>query len=219
VVSLKKLAKRLRHEASANPKKAAVLGLLLLMAIYFWAPLVRRWVLPEAGAEGQSADVRSSAGAQGALDGPSPGDERRGTSVGPEPLDWQQVLAGMASDPRTRPAAGLLRRRNPFVAPMVAGGRGPADLAAQAAPWTPEQLGLQLSATVVGPARRTAMINGRAFRQGRTVTVTKDGRQIEFRLVEIRPRQVVLEGNGQRFVLSIPEPPGAGRIELAGSAP
>ena len=39
-MNLNKLARQLRREAMANPKKAAVLGLLLLVALYFWGPLV-----------------------------------------------------------------------------------------------------------------------------------------------------------------------------------
>ena len=43
-MSLERFAKRLRREVIANPKKAAILGIMLLVAIYFWTPLVMGWM-------------------------------------------------------------------------------------------------------------------------------------------------------------------------------
>jgi hypothetical protein len=39
-VKLDKLLKRLKKDAAASPQKAGALGLMILVAIYFWAPLV-----------------------------------------------------------------------------------------------------------------------------------------------------------------------------------
>src|SRR6266576_3193818 len=43
-VNLEKLAKQLRRDLAANPKKAAALGLMVLVALYFWGPLAWKWV-------------------------------------------------------------------------------------------------------------------------------------------------------------------------------
>ncbi|MBW8884592.1 MAG: hypothetical protein JF612_07410, partial [Planctomycetia bacterium] len=42
-VNLEKLAKQLRRDTAANPKKAAALGLMILVALYFWGPLAWKW--------------------------------------------------------------------------------------------------------------------------------------------------------------------------------
>src|ERR1700681_3555557 len=34
---------KLRREIAANPKKAGILALLLIVAIWFWAPLLGKW--------------------------------------------------------------------------------------------------------------------------------------------------------------------------------
>ena len=38
-----RFARRLRREIAANPKKAGVLALLLVVAIWFWTPLMAKW--------------------------------------------------------------------------------------------------------------------------------------------------------------------------------
>ncbi len=42
------LIRRLRRETKANPAKAAALAVVLLVAIWFWVPLVVRWCSPSA---------------------------------------------------------------------------------------------------------------------------------------------------------------------------
>ena len=43
-MKLDKLVKTFRRDLAANPMKAGVLGVLLLGGLYFWGPLVWKWV-------------------------------------------------------------------------------------------------------------------------------------------------------------------------------
>ena len=52
LVKLHKLAKQARRDLLANPKKAAILGLMLLVALYFWGPLLWKWFAPAGGKKG-----------------------------------------------------------------------------------------------------------------------------------------------------------------------
>ena len=54
-VKLDKLTKQLRRDIAANPKKAAALGLMVLVALYFWGPLVWSWFAPAAARESSKA--------------------------------------------------------------------------------------------------------------------------------------------------------------------
>lgn len=64
---------------------------------------------------------------------------------------------------------------------------------------------LKLTSTMAGSQRPTALINGKIFELGQEVA--------EFKLVEIRPREVVLERGEIRFVLKIQEALGKGGEE------
>ena len=45
-MKLDKLLKQAKRDLVASPKKAAVLGLMLLVAAYFWGPLLWKWMAP-----------------------------------------------------------------------------------------------------------------------------------------------------------------------------
>ncbi|MHC4180828.1 MAG: hypothetical protein ACYSWU_25290, partial [Planctomycetota bacterium] len=113
----------------------------------------------------------------------------------------------------------LLGRRDPFL--ISSTGSAAAELKDEPGETlleaTPENLGMVLSGIIVGPRRRVAQINGRSYRQGKTVRLVRDGQQIEFTLAAVYPRRIVLKRNGEQFELTIPAPVRSGRIELLGS--
>ncbi len=67
---------------------------------------------------------------------------------------------------------------------------------------TPAEAGLALSSTIVGAGERTALIGRDVYREGDTIATTRG--EGEFRLVEIRPREVVLERSGKLYRLGLP---------------
>jgi hypothetical protein len=217
-VNLKKIAKRLRREASANPKKAVVLALLLLVALYRWAPLVATWLSddePQADRTAQTGSAHVPPADKEMLEREGPGDA---ASKREEPPRWDQVVRWREQDPRTVASALMAKRRDPFRLEFEAAEsesereKEPQPVVAAA---TPRDLGLGLSATVVGVSRRVAMIDGKAYTEGKTIARMKDGQRFEFALVRILPRHVVLGQGDRRFVLAIPRGTSSGTIERA----
>jgi len=201
-VSLDRYWKQLRREATRNPKKAAILGGMLLVAVYFWAPLVAGWIQPSSG--GAPPPPPTTAANLTGFD-PTP------KAASPKPAapesvksSWQELTQWMEHDPRTRPAAELAAARDPFHAVETA---KPVEVrAAPAEVRLPsvESLGLMLSTTVVGGKRPMARINGKTYALGSAVEVSVDGQKQSYQLVEVRDRSVVLEREHVRFELLLP---------------
>jgi hypothetical protein len=222
-----KLLKRLRREAAKNPGKAAVLGLLCLVALYFWAPLLAGWFTGSettgsaaATMAAVSADLPSgepSATAPGSLTGDASGtagQEGSGTRH-----TWQEVARWIDADRRMKPADDLVVRRDPFAFPRAAvveekpveEEEGEAESAVEGA--TPESLGMALASTIIGPRRRVARIGGKTYAEGEVIEIAKDGRTHAFRLSAVEPRRVVLSRDGEHYELAIPVAGSSGRIE------
>ena len=196
-VSLNRTVKRLRREIGSDPKKAALLGVMGLVAVYFWLPLAWGWIKPNAPG-GMPANAVPSA--------------QNDTTNTPAALTnqeaktpqytWRQVSEWTRADAKKRPLAPRRQQRDPFIANEI---RGEEDNKALAkGPLTPADLGMVLSATIVG-SRPIAHINGKKYQQGDTIKVTVDGKQMAFTLVEVRLRNVVLERNGEQFELNGPK--------------
>jgi hypothetical protein len=203
------ILKKLRREATANPKKAAILGLLSLAALYFWAPLLRQWTAPErnaasSGSASPAVPVASAAPMAGALATPPVA----AAAPAPASLHWRELAAAIDSDPRMQPVKpkhDSNAARDPFVAPKaeVVQERGPETGELADAGKTPDDLGVFLSSTIVGAARRTAVVNGKVYGPGRELHAD-DG--VVFVVKQIEPWGIVLERAGRRFELELPKP-------------
>lgn len=219
-----KLGKRFRRELTTSPKKAAVLGLLALVAMYYWTPLVWGWVAKHDDA----ADAKPAAVASPT---PSAANPTSTPSTAPTKTDvpqlsWQQVVKLMQRDPRTLAADVTALRRDPFLLPRpdVAKLKADAEASAaaeagksQATAATPQSLGLNLSSTIIGSNRRVARISGRTYELGQTVQVLKDGQTIAFTLAEVHARRAVLVRDNKKYELTIPDPLQSRKIELSRS--
>jgi len=200
-----------------HPKKAAVLGLLVLVAVYFWSPLVWGWfVKDEPSVETSSATEDSD------FDPMVLADSSKATPSPPEPTPahpWQLLVEWRENDPTTTTAPGLSDRRDPFrsLEPEVADAELEDESRTVEAAVTPESIGLELAGTLVGPDHSVALINGKAYREGKTIASTKDGESIEFELSEVHPRRIVLRRLGEQFELTIPQQTRSGRIEQIGA--
>lgn len=213
---------------TANPKKAAFLGLLLVVAMYYWAPLVWGWIGP---ANSHAKEAKAALGqeipspnATGAVPSPGSTGDPNTTTQGKKPTpdrSWDELVRCIEQDPRMKPAGGLASSRDPFHPVVREVAEKPKNdemkAAEAAATMTPEKLGLVLSSTVIAPRRRTALVNGRAYEQGQTIHAAKDGRQYEFTLSEVHPRRIVLKREDRQYELAIPRPASTGRLEMYGS--
>jgi hypothetical protein len=221
-VKLDKLATQLRREALAHPKQAAVLGLVAVVAVYFWFPLIRKWCSKdEADAPVAVQSSRAPSPAVTAAPAAASVSSPAKPQLGAVPhARWQDLVQWIEGDPRTRPAGPLALSRDPFGTPKVKLEAVAAKKERPSAPEveiTPQALNLVLSATILGAQQPKARINGKTYKQGSKVIVKKDGRQYEFVVAEVEARRVVLRRDDMDYELKIPAPGQSGRIELFGS--
>ena len=206
-MKLDKLVKQIRRDASANPKKAAALGLMLLVALYFWAPLVGKWL----GNSGKKP-VRTENASLILTDDPAePTSQTKGKSAAK--FRWERVRQLIRSDPHMTTATFDTTWIDPFAAreqpPPGAAASPAAGDAATASALGPHEAGLTLTSIAIGSQRRMATISGDTYRENEMVVVGgKDNAAagMEFRVVRIGPQSVDLERGGRTFTLELSKP-------------
>jgi len=126
-VNLGKLTRQIKREALGSPKKAGALGLLCLVALYFWAPLVWGWVAPEdepkaATATKAAKTARAERRPSTTPAGPNPRQAIGGRAAAgdggddkPPGVDysWQQLDQWMQEDPLSKPPAATATPQGP----------------------------------------------------------------------------------------------------------
>jgi hypothetical protein len=228
-VNIDKLGRTLRKELTRSPKKSATLALGCVVALYFWTPLVWKWM---PGAKPNKAPTAAAA----TTSAPAPlavaAAEGQSTNKSAGKYGWNELVRWMGLDHRTKPATLDVGVRNPF-RPTPAPQQALIDEPSQAADDpsnkativeiespdpSPQQLGLILSGTIVGPRVRVATINGKTYREGAPVVVgfagntsgeddnaadASDTQRIEFTLAEVHPKRIVLLRDGKPHELTI----------------
>jgi hypothetical protein len=194
-VKLGKQLGAIRRELVANPKKTAVLLVLLAAAAWFWGPILWR----KFGGSAPPGATAASAAASG---------QNAAVSA-----DNRLVVA----DHRTGDS-GIPPAKAPAQAAPVAGGT---DAAGQPSVLlTPAEVGLVLESVVYGKAKRMAVINGEVYHEGSEIAVaTAQGTPVSFQLVRIEPNSVALKRHDRKFWLEFPRPKltGTDRIETSPS--
>jgi len=121
-------------------------------------------------------------------------------------------------------APPLTITRDPFEPPRTEVAESKAEVEDKSRPKpptiTPSAAGLVLTSTIIGPQRRIAQISGKTYVVGQAIEAVKDKETlgVAFKLVEVHPRRAILEADGQRFELTIPEPDKSSKIEFLGAA-
>ena len=207
-MSQNQFIRRLKREATRNPKKLGALGMLLVVAVWFWAPMVRGWFHKDEPVPAPQASPTAATGVPGVgipnpVGGNEPGNPPAAT------YSWDQVVEWMEKDPLTKAAETLPARRDPFRAPqdlvVVEAARARQREQRETSAITPAGLGLKLTGTIIGPQQSVALINGRTYRQGTQIACEKGGSRYSLRLVEVHRKGVVLECRGTRLQLAISE--------------
>ena len=194
-MNLEKLAKSLKKELLRSPKKAAILGVASLAAIYFWVPLIWKWSTPEGGrSSGKKAPLvqNSEAGLAGeanptvagthSLEGSATvGDTGRGSRS--STWSWETMVKALSGDARLQSAplpARLHDRFSAAPAPELeddvqraveeeakTAEKTPQQPSAEPARTpTPKELNLVLQSAIVGARRKMATISGVNYLQG-----------------------------------------------------
>lgn len=222
-MSAAKLSKQLQRELKANPQKAGMLGLLCVVAAYFWGPLVfkadeTKKTTPTGAPTAAATTIATSPAAAATPAAP----------VGKERLEWRTLSKRLQTDPLMQSVAGKPAQevtRNPFDVPVkkedptekddllaLLEEANEAGLLDDPQPVAPTQLmtstalnayPLFLTSTLVGPRARTAIINGKAYSAGAQIGKINE---VELVLVSVDPRSALIAWNGARRELRIPKP-------------
>ncbi len=210
-MKLDKLVKQLRRDLLANRKKAAILGLMVLVALYFWAPLAWKWIAPT-GKKTAKADASSLI----LEDDPAePKATKRSGSAAT--FKWEKVRDLMANDSRMASAAFNAAWRDPFAVPITE--LPPVETTPTTTPGTEteravatsapakseaEQIGLKLASVAIGPRGRSAIISGETYREGETIRIKGNESGVptaEFVVVRIDRQGVEIERAGRTLRL------------------
>ena len=191
------LSRKLQRELKTNPKKAGILAVLAVVALYFWAPLFSGWF------------GKGSAATQSPV---APATSTRTVEIRPPAatekpaVNWQQLAAWIERDPRMQPETNLVLARDPFEFPAAVPEVFSEPVAAtrqEKIEITPQSAGLSLSSTIVGPRQRMALLGGKTYRLGDTIVSRKDDDLAEFVLTEVHSRKIVLWRDGKNYELKL----------------
>ncbi|MCI0358694.1 MAG: hypothetical protein L0211_09450 [Planctomycetaceae bacterium] len=204
-MKLDKLARQIRRDLAASPKKAAALGLMVLVALYFWAPLVWGWIKSAKG------DAKPVVAASEVILEDEPADPAKSVRKQGRVFSWEKVRRKVVADPHMTPALYDATWSDPF-RPDRSPAAGPATARAPTASSQvdPAALGMKVTSVAIGPQHRTAIINGEKYREGELVPLMGANRQpvagIEFRLVHVGFHEVQLEYQAVTFTLELSRP-------------
>lgn len=202
------LVRRLQREIHGNPVKTAGLGVLLLVAAYFWAPLIAHLL----GSSEHSTQTSSAPSPpKSATFSATPAiPAHPGARPAESPIyDWRNHARQMDDDARMNESVNLTVVRDPFHEDQLAAAAAVVEKSKKTAvipSVSPAEVGLALGSTLVSNRKRIAEINGKSYAVNDQVRVIKPELDVSFRVVAIHPRRVVLERNGEQFELKIPRP-------------
>jgi hypothetical protein len=210
------IVRRIKREARNSPAKAALLAGLLGLALYCWAPLVMTWLTVDE----ESSQAASSSDAE--PDQPEQPASR--TTASENTIDekkrpkWHELRQWRQDSPWTAPA-DLAHMRDPFrVVPGTEEPVAKSEEIESSPVTTPEQtingLKIQLTGTIVGPRRRVALLDGRAYREGDVVLVEHLGTTWKLEIRRIEANRVRLGWQSIERDLVAPDRQRVGRIEL-----
>ncbi len=217
LVKLEKLVKTLRRDLAANPMKSGVLGVLLLGGLYFWGPLIWKWVGKKGSAASASVVVNSPSVAE-LTGGQSAGVQavRGATSPIEAKVQWQEVRNLRERDPLTQSAHFSPEWGHVFQVATAAAKDGTPQTIGEETKKVevgPQQLGLVLQGVTVGSKTKKAIINGVVYRELDWITAkqvegnseNKDDHHSEFKfqMVKVHRRMVELAGGGKIWTLKL----------------
>ncbi|REK18578.1 MAG: hypothetical protein DWQ42_19355 [Planctomycetota bacterium] len=223
-VSANALGRQLKQEMVAHPVKAGVLAVGVLLALWFWIPLVSQMLGYGDNTTPSKPSVAAAAptpASRAAVSSPSTAtSQTQKTPTSPatasQQVPWQQLRAWIAADPKMKSAAWPRTERDPFrplVDPRPAPRPAPGQQVVQKPVVTPESVGLELTGTLVGSPTSVAMISGKSYRFTHTedgvasvppyVQARRNDELVRFTLIAVDRKSVTLARDGRRFRLKL----------------
>lgn len=212
VVTLEKLSSQLRRDLAANPKKAAVLGLMVLVALYCWGPLVWKW------ATASTSKSPSAAATASLILTDDPADATHHAKPrGIAKFRWEKVRQQIHEDQHMQSAVFDVSWADPFgKSALVRAAETPNEPKPEQetapAEVTQQQLAdlnIVLNGVFIGARSRVATINGEPCYEGETVNLGGDNENstsLAVRVARIQRQSVLLELNGRFISLEINSP-------------
>ena len=186
-MNAERFVRQLRKEIKTNPKRAALLACLCGVGVYFWAPLVAGWVMPDDKHVVAGPAKKSGSALPAKIPGSAGKSENAGGNAGAATIPWTEHWTAIQSDSRTKPAVGLATTIDPFrpfPVPEEVADNDEAEngsdktkkqagsakaIAATPAEATPKSLGMKLTGTILGRGGRAAVIDGKVVPEGAMV--------------------------------------------------
>ena len=216
-MSIQTLKKQFQKELKTNPKKAVVLGLLALVAVYFWAPLVLKWIPGGKKSSKASAVAKTESHPTEEINAntntTNQSAEALAHPTATPSFSWDLILAWIDKDPLTASCPEIKNQHDPFkraekiieepktANPLAVGATEQAPEVVR--DLSPEALGMKLTSTIVSDRRSVAMIDNRAYALGQRVIAYDGATPLPFKLIEIRPELVLLERDKHQYALKI----------------
>lgn len=203
-MKLDKLARQIRRDIFASPKKAAALGLMSVVALYFWAPMVWGWI----GTKGSKPLTAAEAGV---ILEDDPVDTVALASKARLVFHWEKIRKQIAADPHMTPAVFQTSWQNPFRKTVQTGeeqtpSQQPQTTTDPLAAADPASAGLTLTSVAISPKVRSATISGDVYREGEIIELeSPDGTvsAVQFKLVRVEYHEVELERLGKTYKLTL----------------
>lgn len=206
-MNLSSFSQQLVRDLKASAAKTAVLGLLLLVGLFFWVPpLLKAFssstpTTPRPAAEtGRAASGSTSATTSGSPNSAEPVKNSHNSKtlfklIHEQPLLQPASVEEMPLNPFA-PVDDLLPLPVLIAEDAIADPQQPVKVGAKPI----EKLdGLVLKSTLVGPNRRVAIINSQLFREGQTVPWNDK----QLRLESVNRKSVTLTDGSQSWQLTL----------------
>lgn len=197
-MNVQQLSHQLTREVKRNPAKAAVLGGLLVVAVWFWFPLIKGWI---GISESASSESESIVVAQ-----PTQTDSTAASNAATSSkMNWRTIARRISEDPAMQ--SGMLRSItfDPFYPEQPVETQLTAiDTPPEAAPIpdvSPETAGLSITSVIVGGRVPIARINNQNYHVGDQV-VAPEG-ELHYTVVAVKHWGVLLQGTNQTYELHL----------------
>lgn len=207
-MNLASFSQQLVRDLKASAAKSAMLGVLLLVGLYFWVPpLLKAFSTGSTAAPaapGNSKSTTSGSTTTAAASAPGAAESAKKTH------DSKTLLKRLQEQPLLQPASADEMPQKPFglnddllpLPVLIADDTlaEPPAAAPKSGPKLIEKLdGLALKSTLVGPSRRVAIINNQLFREGQTVSWNDK----QLLLEAVNRKSVTLTHGSQRWQLTL----------------